>query len=619
MRSEKTRRPGIRLRTLLFALLAVSLAAVSLPAQDAEVAYARSEAMVPMRDGVRLFTRVFTPTDADEKPAILMIRTPYGIGDMSPAQISAVLADLVPDKYIIVQQDIRGRFKSEGDFVMLRQPRDPSDPSAIDEGTDTYDTIEWLLKNTDSNGRVGIAGTSYGAWLAVMAMLDPHPALKAIVPQASPADMWLGDDFHHNGAFRLSYGLEYTYMMESSKEITSPSKIIDNYDVYEWYLKLGPLSNVDKNYFHGKYPTWNDFVNHPDYDAFWKRQAFAPWLNKVTVPTLNVAGWWDQEDFYGPVKIYELLERHDTNNQNFLVIGPWNHGGWSRADGSKLGPIDFGSNTSAYFRDEIRAPFLRHYLKGGPAPDLPEALTFRTGRNEWVRHDAWPPKKNVSGKKLYFHAGRGLSFEEPKAAGDEFDSYISDPDNPVPYRARPIRLGAGWSTWQVDDQRFASHRPDVVSWVTEPLEEDVVISGSVMANLFASTTGTDSDWIFKLIDVYPEDYEADPALRGYQLMIAGDVFRGRYRNSFEKPEPITANAVRLYRIPFPANDHVFRKGHRIMVQVQSSWFPVIDMNPQTFVPNIFKAEESDFRTATQKIYRSGRNTSHIAVPVEAAP
>lgn len=588
-------------------------------AQDAPAPYTKIETMVPMRDGVRLFTRVFTPTDTDEKQAILMIRTPYGIGDATPEQIVRILADLVPDRYIIVQQDIRGRFKSEGQFVMLRQPRDRSDSSAIDESTDTYDTIEWLLKNTNSNGRVGIAGTSYGAWLAVMAMLDPHPALKAIVPQASPADMWIGDDFHHNGAFRLSYGFEFTYMMESSKEMTNPANVIDNYDVYEWYLKLGPLSNVDKKYLHGKYPTWNDFVNHPDYDAFWKRQAFAPWLNRVTVPTLNVAGWWDQEDFYGPIKIYELLERHDANNQNFLVVGPWNHGGWSRADGSKLGPIDFGSNTSAYFRDEIRAPFLRHHLKGAPAPDLPEALTFRTGRNEWVKHEAWPPKEDIEDKKLYFREDRGLSFEAPGTSGDGFNSYISDPENPVPYRARPIPLRAGWSTWLVDDQRFATHRPDVVTWVTDPLEEDVVISGRVIANLFASTTGTDSDWIFKLIDVYPEDYEADPALRGYQLMIAGDVFRGRYRNSFEKPEPIPANTVQLYQIPFPANDHVFRKGHRIMVQVQSSWFPVIDRNPQTFVQNIFKATESDFRTATQKIYRSGRNASHIAVPVETAP
>ncbi|REJ79559.1 MAG: CocE/NonD family hydrolase [Acidobacteria bacterium] len=609
---------NLRSIAVLTAVFAILTGVVPVFAQDAgDVQYTRYESMVEMRDGVKLFTRVFTPVDPSNKPAILMIRTPYGIGDLSPEQIKAALADLVPYEYIIVQQDIRGRFRSEGQFVMLRQPRDPGDGSAIDESTDTYDTIEWLLKNSDSNGRVGIAGTSYGAWLAVMAMLDPHPALKAVVPQASPADMWIGDDFHHNGAFRLSYGLEYTYRMETSNEMASPSEIVDTYDVYEWYLNLGPLSNVDKKYFHGKYPTWNDFRNHPDYDAFWKRQAFAPWLKRVTVPTLNVAGWWDQEDFYGPIKIYELLEEHDTKNQNFLVVGPWNHGGWSRRDGRKLGPIDFESDTSVYYRRNVQAKFLAHYLKGEADPDLPEALTFRTGVNEWQRHDAWPPRKNIANRELYFQQQRGLSFERPQAPDrTAYDSYVSDPDNPVPYRARPIKLGPGWSTWLVDDQRFASHRPDVVSWLTPPLEEDIIVSGQIVANIFASTTGTDSDWIFKLIDVYPEDYEADPELRGYQLMIAGEVFRGRYRESFEKPAPIPANEVQLYRIPFPANDHVFRKGHRIMVQVQSSWFPIIDRNPQTFVPNIFFAEESDFQKATQRIYRSARSASHIALPVE---
>jgi len=591
----------------------------NLAAQQADEPYTKTEVMVPMRDGVRLFTRVFVPKPPEGKPAILLLRTPYGIGNLGPAQIKAALPEVAADGYIIVQQDIRGRFKSEGQFVMLRQPRDPKDASGIDESTDTYDTIEWLLKNTTNNGRVGIAGTSYGAWLSVMAMLDPHPALKAVVQQASPADMWLGDDFHHNGAFRLSYGLEYTYMMESSKEITDTGKLVDNFDVYEWYLKLGPLSNVDKKHFDGKLPTWNDFVNHPDYDAFWKRQGFAPWLNKVTVPTLNVAGWWDQEDFYGPIKIYELLERHDNENQNFLVVGPWNHGGWSRGDGRKLGPIDFGSDTSSFYRSNVLAKFLAHYLKNDPAPGIPEALTFRTGANEWVRHDVWPPRQDISERGLYFREDGKLSFEKPaESDGAAFDSYISDPANPVPYRARPINLRSGWRTWQVDDQRFASHRPDVASWVTEPLEDDVVVSGKIVANLYASTTGTDSDWVVKLIDVYPEDAEGEAFLRGYQLMIAGDVFRGRYRSSFEKPQAITANAVELYKIAFPANDHVFKKGHRIMVQVQSSWFPVIDRNPQTFVPNIFLAKDSDFRMATQRIYRSGRYPSHIAVPVESA-
>jgi putative CocE/NonD family hydrolase len=576
-----------------------------------------TEAMIPMRDGVRLYSQVYAPNAASEKLPILLLRTPYGTGPLNPVRLAASLPELTADGYIIVTQDIRGRFKSEGQFVMLRQPRDPKDKGAIDEGTDTYDTIEWLLKNVpNNNGRVGIAGTSYGAWLAVMGMLDPHPALQAAVPQASPADMWLGDDFHHNGAFRLSYGLEYSYMMESSKEISDVSAVIDRFDAYEWYLGLGPLSNANSKYFHNKLPTWNDFVNHPDYDEFWKRQAFAPWLNRVTVPTLNVAGWWDQEDFYGPLKIYELLEKHDSSNKNLLVVGPWNHGGWSRGDGQKLGRIEFGSATAAYYRKEVLARFLAYHLKGKGSPDLPEALTFRTGANEWVRHDSWPPKRNVVSRRLYFQANGKLSFDPPPAtSADAFDSYVSDPANPVPYRPRPIDVRSGWTTWLVEDQRFVDHRPDVLSWTSDPLKEDVVVSGKIVANLFASTTGTDSDWIVKVIDVYPEKYQPEPKMSGYQLMIAGDVLRGRYRNSFEKPEPIVPNAVTRYEIGFPANDHVFLKGHRIMVQVQSSWFPVIDRNPQRFVPNIFLAKESDFQRATQRVFRSGRHASYIATPV----
>jgi putative CocE/NonD family hydrolase len=527
------------------------------------------------------------------------------------------MPDISKDGYIIVQQDIRGRFRSEGDFVMLRQPRDPKDKNAIDESTDTYDTIDWLLKNVpNNNGRVGLAGTSYGGWLTVMGMLDPHPALKAIVPQASPADMWLGDDFHHNGAFRLSYAFNYTYMMETSNEVVSPSQIVTKRDEYEWFLDLGALSNVDKNYLHDKYPTWNDFEEHPDYDAFWKRQAFAPWLNKVTVPTLNVAGWWDQEDFYGPIKIYELLERHDTSNMNFLVVGPWNHGGFSRGPGDKLDRINFGSATGEYFRKNVRAPFLKHYLKDGPDPDLPEALTFRTGDNQWIRHNTWSPKE-ASTKNIYLHPNRGLSFDMPKAGDKAFSEYISDPENPIPYRPRPMDVGMGaeWRVWQVQDQRFADRRPDVVTFVTEPLEDDVVVSGKITANIFASTSGTDSDWVVKVIDVYPENYTDDPKMGGYQLMIAGDVFRGRYYKSWEKPEPIPANKAVKYQIAFPANDHTFKKGHRIMVQVQSTWFPIIDRNPQKFVPNIFKATDADFQKATQRVYHSGANASYIELPV----
>jgi putative CocE/NonD family hydrolase len=578
--------------------------------------YSISDTMVAMRDGVKLHTQVFTPTNNAEKYPILLLRTPYGIGKLTSEHLTAALPELSADGYIVVQQDIRGRFSSEGKFVMLRQPRDPKDKNAIDESTDTYDTIDWLLKNVpNNNGRVGIAGTSYGAWLAVMAMLDPHPALKAVVEQASPADMFLGDDFHHNGAFRLSYGLEYTYMMESSKEISDVTKLVDRPDAYDWYLQLGALSNANAKYFNGKLPTWNDFVDHPDYDAFWKRQGFAPWLNKVTVPTLNVAGWWDQEDFYGPMKIYQLLERHDTSHQNFLVVGPWNHGGWSRSDGEKLGPVDFGSKTSQYYRSNVLARFLAYHLKEKDDPGLPEALTFRTGANEWARHDEWPPKQNIAAKKLYFQANGGLSFDQPPSTGTPaFDSYVSDPAKPVPYRHQPIQVRSGWTTWLVEDQRFVDHRPDVLTFVSDPLSEDLTISGTVAANLFASTSGTDSDWIVKFIDVYPEN-SPDPKMAGYELMVANDVFRGRYYKGFDKPQPLVPNGVTHYTIGFPGNDHTFLKGHRMMVQVQSTWFPLIDRNPQKFVPNIFKATESDFQVATQRVYRSGANASYIAVPV----
>ncbi|MDQ2919241.1 MAG: CocE/NonD family hydrolase, partial [Verrucomicrobiota bacterium] len=417
----------ILLTAFVFSLI---LAAISTAYAQPAPMFNISSAMIQMRDGVKLNTQVFAPTRTDEKFPIILIRTPYGIGNLTSEQIAAALPELSKEGYIFVQQDIRGRFKSEGEFTMLRQPRDKKDKNAIDESTDTYDTIDWLLKNVpNNNGRVGMSGTSYGGWLTVMGMLDPHPALKAVVPQASPADMWLGDDFHHNGAFRLSYGLEYTYMMETSNEVVPPSKLVNTGDAYEWYLKLGALSNVDPKYLHDKYPTWNNFENHPDYDSFWQKQAFAPYLNRVTVPTLNVAGWWDQEDFYGPIKIYELLEKHDTDHKNFLTVGPWYHGGFSRGDGDKLGRLNFGSATADYFRKNIRAPFFAYYLKDKKNPNLPEALTFRTGSNEWVRHDSWSPKE-AKVKNLYFQANGKLSFDAPAADKSAFDEYVSDPAKP---------------------------------------------------------------------------------------------------------------------------------------------------------------------------------------------
>lgn len=599
--------------------LALLLLAGTLAAQkpDPAAGFDHRNVMIAMRDGVRLNTDIYVPKNHAGALPMLMSRTPYGI-DGAAGRFTVAYKELVDDGYIFVFQDIRGRYQSEGRFVMQRPARNHADAKAIDEASDAYDTIDWLLKNVaGNNGRVGMLGVSYDGWTTAMALTDPHPALRAVSPQASPADMWLGDDFHHNGAFRLSYGFEYAAMMETSKE--NEHFAFDRYDTYDWYLSLGPLANVNAKYLHGKIPTWNDYVAHPDWDRFWQEQTLIPALTSVTVPTLNVAGWWDQEDFYGPVAIYRRLEPFDRSNLNFLVVGPWNHGGWNRAEGQKLGNIDFGSATSKYFRDSIEAPFFAHYLKDrGPAPAA-EATTFEGGANQWRHFDAWPPKEHATNRPLYFQAGGKLAFEKPASSAAAFDGYVSDPAHPVPYRQRPIQptydpRGSGWYTWLTEDQRFVDGRPDVLTWKTEPLTEDVAIAGDVTAELFASTTGTDADWIVKLIDVYPE-MMTPAAMGGYEFMVSNEVFRGRYRNSFEKPAAISANAVTPFRWSLHGQNYRFGKGHRIMVQVQSTWFPLIDRNPQTYVPNIFAAKASDYRRATQHVYRTSRYPSHVTLPV----
>lgn len=607
--------------TLLFTFC-VALPAFAQSPPDLSRQYNKIDEMIPARDGIRLHTEIYVPKKSHEPLPFLITRTPYGQNLDSKGFNTALYRceELAQDGYIFVFQDIRGRYKSDGKFVMLRRPRDRRDPKAIDEGTDTYDTIEWLLKNVPgNNGRVGIFGISYPGWLTVMATLDPHPALKAASEQASPADMYLGDDFHHNGALRLSYGWEYATRMETSK--VDYAFDFDKFDTYEWYLKQGPLSNLNEKYAKYKLPTWNAFVDHPNYDEYWKTQAVTPYLNEISVPNLNVAGWWDQEDFYGPVQIYKTLEKFDARHLNYLVIGPWNHGGWSRGSGRSLGKIDFGSDTAKYFREKVQAPWFAFWLKGKGKLDFPEALTFQTGANTWERFAEWPPKQGVTSRKLYFGNGGSLSFDPPQRDGpEEFDSYVSDPAHPVPYRHRPIEPtygGPGWAPWLVEDQRFVHLRSDVLSWETEPLQSDVMIAGDIVAHLFASTSGTDSDWIVKLIDVYPEKDDQEPQLRGYQLMIAGDVTRARFRNSFENPEPVVPDQPASYTIDLHTNDHAFLKGHRIMVQVQSSWFPLIDRNPQKFVPSIYLAKTGDYQTATQRVYRSRQFPSNIEVPVVA--
>jgi putative CocE/NonD family hydrolase len=591
-----------------------------LHAQPLDKLFTKTEAMIPMRDGVKLYTTVYAPRDAREPLPFIFMRTPYGIETGGPRALQNYLKDLADEGYIFVFQDIRGRFKSEGAFVMSRPPRDRQDARAIDETTDTHDTIDWLLKNVpDNNGKVGMLGISYPGWLTVMGMLEPHPALKAVSPQASPADMFLGDDFHHNGAFRLSYGFEYVAMMETNKVNTNFK--FDRHDTYEWYLKLGALSNVNPKLFKDKMPTWNDFVAHPNYDPFWQKQAFAPYLKNVTVPTLNVAGWFDQEDFYGPLKIYELLEKHDRKSQNYLVVGPWNHGGWAAGPGDKLGRIAFDQATGKHFREKVQAPWFAHHLKDKGKLDQPEALMFQTGANRWVSHDTWPPK-DAQKRTLYFQPGGKLDFKPPPAAGPDFDRYVSDPAKPVPYRPRPVTPtypGPEWKVWMVEDQRFVHERPDVLSYETEPLTEDVTVAGSLTANLFASTSGTDCDWIVRLIDVYPEPYAKDSAMSGYQLLISGEPTRARFRKSFEKPEPVTPDAVNEYKIDLHWSHHCFRRGHKIMVQVQSTWFPLIDRNPQKYVPNIFEAKDADFQVAEQRIYRSGEQASHVSMQALPGP
>ena len=610
--------------SLLLVFAACSSVAAQQPTSNAD-RYVRTNASIAMRDGVHLNTDIYAPRDQRGPLPVIFLRTPYGVEGRARA-LDGSFKELADDGYIFVFQDIRGRFRSEGQFVMQRPARSAAqrrDPKAIDEATDAYDTIDWVIKNVpNNNGRVGMLGVSYDGWTTAMALTDPHPALRASSPQASPSDMWLGDDFHHNGAFRLSYGFEYAAMMETTKE--SSQFAFDRYDTYDWYLALGALSNVNAKYLHGKIPTWNDYVAHPDYDAFWQRQTLIPSLTQVTVPTLNVAGWWDQEDFYGPISIYRRLELFDRDNKNFLVVGPWNHGGWNAPEGQKLGNIDFGSPTSKYYRDSIQAPFFAYYLKDRGALRQPEAITFEGGANAWRKFDAWPPKANVSDRPMYLRENGGLSFEAPARCDARattcFDSYVSDPAKPVPYRNRPIQAtydprGSGWYTWLTEDQRFVEGRPDVLSWQTPPLAEDVVIAGDVVANLVASTTGSDADWIVKLIDVFPEDGNAEVKMNGYQFMVSNEVFRGRYRRSFERPEAITPNQPTTFRYSLHTQNYRFRKGHRIMVQVQSTWFPIIDRNPQTFVRNIFEAKDADYRAATVRVYRTPSSASHVVLPV----
>jgi uncharacterized protein len=609
-------------------LVAFTIAATAAPGcaqrRDAGSGFDRREAMIPMRDGVKLFAVVMSPRGATEPLPILLTRTPYGArgwstGDPAPRN----LAVLAADGYVFVQEDIRGRNKSEGTFVMNRPNRDPGDSAATDESTDTYDTVEWLIHNVaNNNGRVGLFGISYPGWLTEEALIGAHPAVGAISPQAPMTDTWLGDDFFHQGAFRQSYGFEYGWGMEAGEAGAGDLPITDT-DTYAWYLAFPSLKALTDSTGAMRIPTWRRFVEHPAYDSVWQRRAFERVVTDVSVPTLTVGGFWDQEDLFGPQATYEALERYDRTGVNHLVIGPWSHGQWGFPGGESLGNVHWGSATSDSFEINIQAPWFAHWLKGRGDGRFPEARLFDGGREQWRSFDRWPPRE-AKVRELYLRADGRLSFDRP-AEREGFDQYVSDPANPVPYRPRPIEVtysrGSRWARWMTEDQRFVDGRRDVRTWVTAALAEDVTIAGDVTAHLFASTTGSDADWVVKLIDVYPDsashapEVVAHPGMAGYELMVAGDIMRGRYRRSWERPEPIPPGAVEPYTVDLHHQLYTFRRGHRIMVQVQSSWFPLYDRNPQTFVDNIFLAPAGAYQAQTERIYRTAAQPSHVEVMV----
>ena len=594
-------------------------------------AYQLKEVMVPVRDGVHLQTVLLTPVNQSGPLPILLQRSPYGVPTKVPDPFPASLRELDKDGYIFVYQNLRGRFKSEGTF-QLSSRVDTDDPKATNETTDAYDTIDWLVKNVpQNNGNVGIWGVSYPGLTAAMTLLNPHPALKAVSEQASPADQWMNDDMHRYGALRESYAFEYSVMEQADKNKNTHFDF-DIYDTYQWYLNLGPLSNINAQHLHNSIPFWNDVVKHPNYDPFWQKEAWVNQLHRAPVPILNVAGFWDQEDPWGPWKIWRNAEESDPQNINVIAGGPWNHGGWRLPEGDTLGLISFGGHkTSLEFRQNIEAPFFRYYLHGNGDKIPWKASMFQTGSNTWHTYSAWPPP-NVKPTNLYLRADGSLSFDPPAASTNGFVQYVSDPKNPVPYRHRPISptYPAGdWRTWEVEDQRFVDHRPDVATFVSAPLDHDVTVTGPLQADIFASTSGTDSDFVVKLIDVYPQNAQKNAwnpdqgpqpgdyakSVDGYELPIAMEVRRGRYNQSYTDPKPLVANRPTEFAVPLRDHDHVFLKGHQIMVQIQSTWFPVIDRNPQKFVPSIYEAKPSDFISATQRIYCAPQMASHIVLPI----
>jgi len=592
-----------------------------------EAHYTKYEYRIAVRDGARLFTSVYIPKDASQKYPILLDRTPYSV---SPYGVDSYKTSLGPSEkfaregFIFVYQDVRGRYMSEGQFRDMTPHLDVKrGPQDVDESSDTWDTIDWLVKNLPNNGNVGMWGISYPGFYTAAGMIDAHPALKAASPQAPITDWFVGDDFHHNGTlylphmFRFFSGFGHPRPAPTVPQPTAPQTNLP--DAYSFFLSLGPLANINEKHFKNDIAFWNQITQHPDYDEFWQLRDLRRHLKNIKPAVMTVGGWFDAEDLFGALNTYKEVEKNSPGANNMLVMGPWFHGGWARGDGDRLGAVRFGSKTAQFYRDEIEYPFFEHWLKGKPDPKLPEAYVFETGTNQWRREDAWPPK-DARPKALYLRAGGKLSFDAPGEPA-AFDEYISDPAKPVPYIAGQSPTMT--REHMVEDQRFASTRTDVLAFETDELADDVTISGPLTPSLFVSTSGTDSDWVVKLIDVYPEDYpNPDPNptgvhMGGYQQLVRGEIFRGRYRKSFSKPEAFVPGKMEKLEYVMPDVNHCFRQGHRIMVQVQSSWFPLADRNPQKFV-DIYNAKAADFTKATERVYRSANAASCVKVNVRAA-
>jgi putative CocE/NonD family hydrolase len=582
--------------------------------------YTKHEYMVPMRDGVKLMTAVFVPKETGKTHPILMKRTPYNVAPYGEEKYPSRLGPsehFVRAGYIFVNQDVRGRFASEGQFVQVTPHiANKTKPTDVDESSDTYDTIEWLLKNIPNhNGRVGMYGISYPGFYAAAGMIDAHPALKAVSPQAPVGD-WYFDDFLHHGAFFLAHAFKWlsgnaterpTPTMEPAKPYVYPMT-----DGYKMFLEAGSVENIDKLYLKGAIPFWEDMMQHPNRDEFWQKRAIIPHLKNVAPAVMTVTGWYDAEDLYGSFKTYQSVEKLNPNVNSVLVVGPWHHGGWASVDGDKLGNVSFGSKTGAFYRAEIELPFFERYLKDADHPAPAEATVFETGSNTWRTFDAWPPK-NVESQTLYLKPHGKLDDQKPEGKDAEsFDEFVSDPNKPVPYTETVTpRMTI---EYMVDDQRFASRRPDVLTYQTEPFTEETVIAGPIQTDLWVSTMGTDADWIVKLIDVRPDGPDSVP-LAGYQMLLRSEVIRGRFRNDYAKPEAFVPGEPTRVRLELLDVLHRFQKGHRLMIQIQSTWFPLVDRNPQTFVPNIYFAKPEDFQKATHRVFRSSHHSTSLNIGV----